>query len=86
MSFPPFHPQFPPFHPDAEVSRLAGDRQDPAAVSVARCTYTGCTGGGGEARGPISSALLIHKAEAHSAASGHVVTIHVRPEAAPPGA
>lgn len=74
---------FPPFNPDREAARLAEARKDPAAVSVARCTYAGCTAGGGEARGPISSALLIHKAEAHSAASGHVVTIQVSPEVEP---
>ena len=69
-------------NPDGEAARLAQARKDPAAVSVATCTHTGCAGGGGEARGPISSALLIHKAEAHSAATGHVVAITVRPEAA----
>jgi len=56
-------------------------REDPAAVSAATCTYHECKGGSGEARGPISSALLIHKAEAHVAASGHVVKIEVRPAA-----
>ncbi len=68
MSFPPF----------------IRDRKDPAAISAAKCTYHECRGGSGEARGPVASALLIHKAEAHAAVSGHVVKIEVRPLADAP--
>jgi hypothetical protein len=68
-----------PVDPDAEAARLAGARKDPAAVSAARCTYHECIVQG-EARGPVGSALLIHRAEAHAAASGHVVKIEVRPD------
>ena len=77
MSWPPFIRSM---NPADEAARPA--RKDPAAVSVAKCTSPACKGGSGEARGPIASALLIHKAEAHSAASGHVVAILVRPETA----